>query len=219
MKVGTDGVLLGAWANADHAATLLDIGTGSGLIALMLAQRYPNIDILGIDIDKAATTQAGDNFLKSAWSNRLQAIHAPLEQFASECTTRFDVIVSNPPYFLQSLHSPDRQRTTARHTTELSYHSLLLHSHKLLSANGSLHLILPVNEAENLLENLAAYKFFCLRKTYVHPTKDAPPKRLLITLKKIAGTVQHDSLTIESGIRHQYTPEYINLTHDFYLKM
>lgn len=219
MKVGTDGVLLGAWANADNSSTLLDIGTGSGLIALMLAQRYPQMHIQCIDIDKAATIQAADNFSKSDWSTRLQAIHISLEQFASACTMPFDVIVSNPPYFQQSLHSPDEQRTTARHTTQLTYDSLLHHSRQLLSEDGSLHLILPVAEAESLLENLPKHKLFCHRKTYVHPTPEAPPKRLLITLKKKSGDIQQNSLVIESGIRHHYTQEYIQLTRDFYLKM
>lgn len=219
MKVGTDGVLLGAWAMMEGAKTLLDIGTGSGLIALMLAQRYPALNIEAIEIDEQAARQANENFSKSPWGGRLTALHCPLCDFTGQGAQTFDAIVSNPPFFLQSLPSPDRQRTTARHASLLTPESLLHDSSQLLSANGSLHLILPVAEGETLIETAMDYQLYCHRATYVYPKPQSAPKRLLMTLKKTTDALQQDTLTIETGTRHQYTEEYIHLTHEFYLNM
>ena len=219
MKVGTDGVLLGAWANAENANTLLDVGTGSGLIALMLAQRYASLRITGIDIDEATACQAGDNFAKSPWNQRLTVLHCSLQDFAANCSHPFDAIVSNPPFFKQSLPSPDRQRTIARHASLLTPETLLEHSMQLLSANGSLHLILPVAEGEALIKTAEKFQLHCQKATYVYPKPDSEPKRLLIRLKKAADISLHDTLTIETGIRHLYTEEYIRLTREFYLNM
>jgi len=116
MKVGTDGVLLGAWADMEQARSILDVGTGSGLIALMAAQRNLTAAITAIDIDESAIIQARENFDRSPWVNRLTAEPISLEDFAGSTDAMFDVIVSNPPYFHQSLHSPDKKRTLARHS-------------------------------------------------------------------------------------------------------
>jgi tRNA1Val (adenine37-N6)-methyltransferase len=219
MKVGTDGVLLGAWAELKEASTLLDIGTGSGLIALMMAQRYPDVTITAIDIDETATLQAAENFAQSPWNNRLTALPCSLGQFAEETLQRFDAIISNPPYFQKSLHSPDQQRTVARHTALLDSESLLKYAKALLTDQGFIHFIFPVIEGESVVNLATKYGLYCCRKTYVYSNPDSLPKRLLITLKKSAGTIQQETLTIETGVRHCYTDEYVQLTRAFYLQM
>ena len=148
MKVGTDAVLLGAFANATDAAPqhILDIGTGCGLIALMLAQRFPNALIDAIDLDADSILQAQDNFAASPWSSRLQAIHTPLQSHTSP--TPYQLIVSNPPYFTHSLHSPNPRRTQARHNDSLPFADLNTHTHRLISPDGTLVIILPHTEAQ-----------------------------------------------------------------------
>ena len=167
MKVGTDGVLLGCWSGYDaaaagsptiphryHYARCLDIGTGSGLIALMLAQRFPDALIDAIDIDKAAVEQAAENFAASPWSDRLHAYCAKLQEWSIVNSQLYSLIVSNPPYFQNSLKNPDKGRQTARHTDTLSFSELIHHSTRLLSENGILALILPA-EAESEVCELA----------------------------------------------------------------
>ncbi|MBQ6583784.1 MAG: methyltransferase, partial [Alistipes sp.] len=140
MKVGTDGVLLGAWADCSSASSILDIGTGTGVIALMLAQRSSARHIVGVDIDTAAVECAAANFAASPWAERLTAVESSVQEFGGE---RFDLIVSNPPYFVDSLHSPDGQRTVARHTTELTFETLDCSVCRLLADGGRFALILP----------------------------------------------------------------------------
>jgi len=219
MKVGTDGVLLGAWADMEQARSILDVGTGSGLIALMAAQRNLTAAITAIDIDESAIIQARENFDRSPWVNRLTAEPISLEDFAGSTDAMFDVIVSNPPYFHQSLHSPDKKRTLARHSAHLTPESLLVHCSKLLSPAGSIHLILPIAEGNNLLEKVESYHLFCVRKTFVHPTPSGAPKRLLLTLKSSPEPMESVTLTIETGVRHQYSEEFVRLLQSFYLKL
>ena len=222
MKVGTDGVLLGAWApihsNASH---ILDIGTGTGLIALMLAQRYPSLNITAIDIDKNSIEQAAENIQNSPFARYINTQHTSLQDYIPN--EKFNAIVCNPPYFVASLKCPDTSRTQARHTDSLSFDDLLLHSSRLLNPDGSLSVILPVNEGNQLIELAPKYGFSLTQLVHVHPTPTSTPKRLLIHfVKKITDDRQQSTneshLTIEIA-RHQYTPEYITLTRDFYLKM
>ena len=226
MKVGTDGVLLGAWAPiAPQATRLLDIGTGTGLIALMLAQRLeqrlPHID--AIDIDQSSIEQAAENIVNSPFAKYITTYHSSLQDHNPEA--KYDAIVCNPPYFVASLKCPDAQRTQARHTDSLSFNDLLQHSARLLNDGGSLSVVLPVNEGNQLIELAPKYGFSLTHLTKVHPTPTAPPKRLLLQfvirnsqLNHSSLLISHSSLTIELA-RHQYTPEYISLTRDFYLKM
>ena len=146
MKVGTDGVLLGAWAGQDRPGEILDIGTGSGLIALMLAQRFPKARITGIDCDKDAAMQAKENFTGSPWADRLRTVHIGLQGFCRDTVTaaeRFDLIVSNPPFYDNTLTNPDSRRCTARHTGGLPHDELLLLSAGLLTDSGVFSLIVP----------------------------------------------------------------------------
>ena len=224
MKVGTDGVLLGAWAPiAPTAQRILDIGTGTGLIALMLAQRYPSLNITAIDIDKSSIEQATENIKNSPFAQYVTTHHTSLQSYNPE--EKYDAIVCNPPYFVASLKCPDSQRTQARHTDSLSFDELLSHSARLLNDEGSLSVILPVAEGNQLIELAPKYGFFQEWKKTQDNEPTAPPKRLLLQfvmqnsqLNHSSFLISHSSLTIEIA-RHQYTPEYITLTRDFYLKM
>jgi len=217
MKVGTDGVLLGAWSDPGSARHILDIGTGTGLIALMVAQRT-NALIDAIDIDEKAYTQAKENVNASLFSQRIQVYHSSLESFKDNLSANtYDLIISNPPYFSNSLKSPDAQRTTARHTDTLSLDDLIKDSLSLLSSNGRISLILPSEKKTDLLHITTQNHLYITRMTDVHPTPGSTPKRFLVELSKTANPdYQEESLTIEIA-RHEYTPEYRALTKDYYL--
>ena len=215
MKVGTDGVLLGTWANVDLSEHILDIGTGTGLIALMLAQRS-EADIDAIDIDADACEQAKENAEKSPFRERIKVFHSPLNQYKSN--TQYDLIVSNPPYFMDSLKCPDGKRSLARHTDTLSLDDLVEDSMNLLSPVGKLALIIPFDQRDLIISIAKKNGLFVTRETHVLPTPQAAPKRLLIELSKLEATPQQTYLTIEIE-RHQYTEEFIRLAKDFYLKM
>lgn len=222
MKVGTDGVLLGAWAPiAPTAQRILDIGTGTGLIALMLAQRYPSLNITAIDIDESSIEQATENIKNSPFAQYITTHHTSLQDYNPK--EKYDAIVCNPPYFVASLKCPDSQRTQARHTDSLSFDELLSHSARLLNDEGSLSVILPVTEGNQLIALASQYGFTLTQQVHVLPTPTSAPKRLLMyfTKKSMVNSQQsivNSQLIIELA-RHQYTPEYITLTRDFYLKM
>lgn len=218
MKVGTDGVLLGIWTNLNDAETALDIGTGSGLIALMAAQRNPYIHIDAIDIDNAATEQAKDNVANSPFAAQIDCYNLSLQELAKECKRKYDVIVSNPPYFIESLKSPDHQRTLARHTEQLPIEELIRLASGLLCENGRLSIIFPY-EYKDLLTNLADENNLSVsRITNVYPTPASLPKRILIEFAKTNVSVKEDNLTIETE-RHRYSDEFTELAKDFYLKL
>ena len=228
MKVGTDGVLLGAGAPiSSNAQRLLDIGTGTGLIALMLAQRLTTnsslLTISAIDIDQSSIEQATENRKNSPFAQHITTYHTSLQDHNPQ--EKYDAIVCNPPYFVASLKCPDAQRTQARHTDSLSFEDLLFHSARLLNDGGSLSVILPVTEGNQLIDLAPKYGFTLTHLTEVHPTPTAPPKRLLLQFVKQNSQLNHSSLLISHSsltieiTRHQYTPEYIALTRDFYLKM
>ncbi len=216
MKVGTDGVLLGAWAQQKHARTILDIGTGSGLIALMLAQRFQEAEITGIDIDPSAAKQASDNFRLSPWSHRLHARCIDLHTFSLE-DGHFDLIVSNPPYFSASLKNPNQQRATARHNDSLPHDMLLSCSSRLLKEDGQLCVILPADQANSFLHTAKQFSLHTHHIVWVHPTPQSEPKRVLLALGKDNAAPLTEHFIIESGGRHQYSEEYKQLTAAFYL--
>lgn len=219
MKVGTDAVLLGAWADTLHCKKILDIGTGTGIIALMLAQRSL-AEIDAIDIDNDACIQAAENAASSPFAERLKITHASCADFvASNEQKRYDLIVSNPPYFINSLKCPDNKRTVARHTNTLLLSDLIKEAHTLLSPGGRIALVLPYERLDEIEELASASHLLISRQTDVIPTPGALPKRLLVELSKTEKNIEkRDILTIEEA-RHQYTPEYIALTKEFYLKM
>jgi tRNA1Val (adenine37-N6)-methyltransferase len=220
MKVGTDGVLLGTWAPInDKLQTILDIGCGSGLIALILAQRNPSAHITGIDIDEGAYNQSRYNFNKSCWNNRLEALHTSLQTFSSNRSTQFDLIVSNPPFFSKSLKAPCQARSTARHNDFLPLEILMVQSEKLLKETGSIALILPVTDQNNCVKCAERVGLYCVRSTTVYPKPGASAKRILMVFKKNFHPLTADELTIETITRGVYTPEFEALTQAFYLKL
>lgn len=226
MKVGTDGVLLGAWADvsflsgSDAKSAILDIGTGSGLIALMLAQRtMSDTHIFAIDIDSDAVSQASENFSASPWSSRLHARNLSLQDIDSRefPDSSFSLIVSNPPYFVDSLKNPDLGRQTARHTDTLNYEDLISCSARLLCPDGQLALILPA-EAESVIIRLAeSHHLYPLRICHVHGSARKPAKRVMIQFLKLplpSPVVSQLILMDEKGAR---STAYATLCQDFYL--
>ena len=219
MKVGTDGVLLGAWVNVDNAKNTLDIGTGTGLIALMMAQRSVSSLITAIEIDSEAACQATENVLNSPWKDRIEVVNADLLDF--NCSKRYDVIVSNPPYFSQSLQSPDKQRTLARHNDHLTYSALIQKVATLLSENGRFSVIIPYDHKDEFIQLASQSRLYLQRIVAVKTTPTSVFRRVLLEFSFVESIVEQlkvEELLIERE-RHQYSTEYINLTKDFYLKM
>lgn len=215
MKVGTDGVLLGAWASHQNPIKILDIGAGTGLVSLMLAQRFPISQITGIEIDYDAFLECQLNFIESPFNNRCQVVHSSLQNFITDL--KFDLIVSNPPFFKHT-HIQESARNTARQSIDLTFDELISYSANFLSKVGKLCIIIPF-ESENQLINLA-------RKSNLHPgiitrikgNSNSEFKRSLISFSKLNQEVEIDELTIEIS-RNIYTEDYIQLTKPFYLKM
>lgn len=216
MKVGTDGVLLGSWAGLEHARRILDIGTGTGLIALMAAQRNPDALIDALEIEPHACEQARENISASPWPQRVTVIHEAVQTYFPPDT--YDCILCNPPFFRQSTKTPEQGRTLARHDDSLPHPVLAEHAGRLLSPQGVFCVILPVNEALEMIRHAQQYRLFPERVTRVRPNPDKPPKRYLIEFTFTATVPRTDDLVIEFS-RHRYSPEYIRLTRDFYLKM
>jgi tRNA1Val (adenine37-N6)-methyltransferase len=230
MKIGTDGVLLGAWTPVENNPfSILDIGTGTGIIALMLAQRSSaehsslkgeqaqQIDAL--EIDEEAYEQATDNFENSPWNDRLFCFHAGLDEFVEEPEDEYDLIVSNPPFYSEDYKSSNDQRDLARFQDAMPFEDLIEAAALLLSENGIFSVIIPFKEEENFVALAAAQELFPLKITRVKGTPTSEIKRsLLAFVRNEITNFPIDELIIETA-RHIYTPEYIALTKDFYLKM
>lgn len=219
MKVGTDGVLLGAWAPADSACSnILDVGCGSGLVALMLAQRCPQALVTAVDIDEGAYRQSELNFRQSPWSSRLRAVHSPVRHFRPD-QSGYDLIVSNPPFFTHSLKTPQPARTTARHNDTLPLTELLVFAAGALKKTGSIVLILPVTDKEKCVKLAESLELFCSRSLTVIPKPGAAPKRVLLVLGRENSPEETGELTIETEKRGVYSPQFSALVRDFYLKL
>lgn len=224
MKIGTDGVLLGAWTSIDHNPfSILDIGAGTGIISLMLAQRSHAENIEAIEIDDSAYEQCTANFEDSPWGDRLFCFHAGFDEFVDESAEdgfeeKYDLIVSNPPFYVENVSSGDTSRDTARQNISLPFNELIEGVSKLLSTDGVFSLIIPFAEEENFIKLSATHQLFPKRITRVKGNSTAEIKRSLLefSFNKIDTSI--DELIIEKE-RHQYTEAYINLTKDFYLKM
>ncbi|MGL4364108.1 MAG: tRNA1(Val) (adenine(37)-N6)-methyltransferase [Bacteroidales bacterium] len=218
MKVNTDGVLLGAWADEKKPYDILDIGTGSGVIALMLAQRFACANIEAIEIHKESALQANKNFALSVWKKRLQIIHADFIPFAQRTRKEYDLIVSNPPYFNNSLLSPNNNRNTARHTCNLSYEDLLYGVSKLLSRQGNFCVILPSSEFDYFTQTAKQQRLFLNKRLSVANTKEVSPKRLLLQFSKTeTPNIFEDFLAIREKGTNEYSLSYKMLTQAFYL--
>ena len=218
MKVGTDGVLLGAWTNTDNARRILDIGTGTGLIALMLAQRS-TANITAVDAEANACEQAKINFDDSPWADRLQLVQSKIQDFYSDYL--FDLIVSNPPYFSGYYSSDDLSRDIARSADILlPYEDLIAAAKRLLKADGRLSLILPANQQEKIVTIANQNGLALSRLTFVKTKNTKESKRILLEFVNTSNQVKAiiDELIIQSDDNGRvYTQEYIHLTKDFYL--
>jgi tRNA1Val (adenine37-N6)-methyltransferase len=220
MKVGTDGVLLGAWTPVNHNPySILDIGTGTGLIALMLAQRSYAEQIDALEIDENAYEQATDNFENSPWNDRLFCFHAGLDEFVEEPEDEYDLIVSNPPFYTENYKTDNEQRDLARFAAALPFEELIEAAALLLSENGIFAVIIPYKEEANFLALAKENQLFPIKITRVKGTPITEIKRSLMAfVRNEIINFPIDELIIETD-RHQYTPEYIELTKAFYLKM
>lgn len=216
MKVGTDGVLLGAWTNADNCQSMLDVGTGTGLIALMLAQRNADSTVRAIDINEGCVHQAQQNVERSPFAHQIIVEYKSFQAAAAISDNMYDLIVSNPPYFQNALKSPCQSRNHARHDDSLSFFEIISHGAPLLTAKGRIALIVPHEFKQALLEHASNVNLFAHRITNVFPLSHKPAKRLLIELGKEEMECAEDNLTIEVS-RHQYTDEFMALTKEFYL--
>ncbi|WP_299529782.1 methyltransferase [Ulvibacterium sp.] len=219
MKVGTDGVLLGAWASVTHnPTTVLDIGAGTGLLALMLAQRSNAETIDALEIDDAAFEQCVENFEASPWADRLFCYHAGLNEFCTEVDDTYDLIVSNPPFYAENVSSGDGSRDMARQNVSLPFKELLRCVSQLLAEEGVLAIIVPFKEERRLIQISKSLGLFPKRITQVRGNPTSEVKRSLLEFTFQEMEVSKDELILEVD-RHKYTLEYRELAKDFYLKM
>ena len=215
MKVGTDGVLLGSWASAPECYRILDIGTGTGLIALMSAQRFSGATVEAVEIDATAASEAKENFEKSPWSDRLTLHHCRIQDFSSE--EYFDLIISNPPFFENSKHSGDSAKDLARHTDQLAFTELIFAANNLMKEKGTFSVIIPAKQSEKFARLSQAQGLFCNKICRVKPTESKEPIRAMMNFNKFKTNREEEELIIEENGRHNYSSEYIRLTEDFYL--
>ena len=216
MKVGTDGILLGAWAELGSPKSILDIGAGSGLIALMLAQRFPQATITAIEIAKESAKQARQNFEASLWSKRIELVHGDACDF--QPADAFDLIVANPPYFECSLLPRNNGRRTARHTGTLSHADLVRVINRLLTTDGQFAVVLPAESRLSFNRLCEQQDLHCVRRCDVYPTPTAAAKRVLLQYgRNSIDCFDADDLVVEIR-RHEYSPAFRQLTKDFYLK-
>lgn len=217
MKVGTDGVLLGAWADVNQATHILDIGTGTGVIALMLAQRTASdVKIEAIEIDLSAFEDAAENFNSSPWKDCLSLHHGSVQNFIA--SKQFDLIISNPPFFQSSFKPPNAQRVAARHTENLSFQEILNTVEKLLSEKGKLNVVLPYTEGLQFIALAEENNLHCSRKWSFRTREEKPIERWLLEFSRIKiNPEENEILLYRSG--EEWSIAYQNLTRDFYLKL
>lgn len=217
MKVGTDGVLLGAWVDPLNAATVLDIGTGSGVIALMLAQRTsPQTIIHGVEVEAQDADQASQNVLLSPWPQKVTIFQTAIQDF--DPGNLYDLIVSNPPYFNNSQEPPDLRRVQARHTILLTYHDLLTAVTRLLKPGGRFSVILPYTEGIGFIGLAASFHLHCIQQWSFRTRKEKPIERWLLTFSYVARPADHGEILLYNE-GDQWSEDYIRLTREFYLKL
>jgi len=219
MKLGFDGVLLGAWANVDNCKTALDIGTGTGVIALMCAQRNPQLFLDAVEVDLASSMQANENFKKSKYEGRIENHSMSLQAFVHKTDKVYDLIVSNPPFFKSqnNTKSFDARRQLARQTDGLSFEALIEATLSLLTPNGRLSLILPFQEGNEFVKLARSKDLYLTKSTNVKTRIEKPIERRLLEFQLIEAAIQKEELIVQkSGKRHDYTEAYIRLVKDFY---
>jgi tRNA1Val (adenine37-N6)-methyltransferase len=223
-KVGTDSILLGAWANIDHASNALDIGTGTGILALMIAQRSNalNLRITGIEIDEASAQEANQNVKNSPWADRMSVVKGSLLDFRPDEPGVFDMVVTNPPYFTTSTLSSDPRIARARNAIHLPYEDLARHVSRLLKNDGSFNLILPTQEAQDFVRIAGKFQLNLKRRCRIFTTtaEDCEIRHLIELQKTVARAAalhpEESRLIIETDKRHHYTDEFKKLTGEFY---
>lgn len=220
MKIGTDSVLLGAWCPIENNPfSVLDIGAGTGILSLMLAQRINAEQIDALEIDDDAYEQCVENFENSPWPDRLFCFHAGLDEFVDEPEDEYDLIISNPPFYSEDYKTDNSQRDLARFQEAMPFEELIDAAQLLLSENGIFAVIIPYKEEERFIELCTQVELYPIKVTRVKGTPTTEIKRSLLAFKRYElSTLTADELIIETS-RHQYTDEYIELTKDFYLKM
>ncbi len=216
-RITTDSVLLGAWAELQGVKRILDIGTGTGILALMAAQRS-DAYIVAIEPDRNSFMQAGLNIAGSPWHDRISLINTSAQEYLSGEDLLFDTVITNPPFFNDSLLNPDPGKASTRHSITLSHRELLESSLRLMSPGGTLQTVLPVNEAATFMDMASAAGLSCSRRLIVKPTPLLPPARILMTLGFVERACEEATVVIEKGGRHEYSDEYKSLTKDFYLR-
>ncbi len=216
MKVGTDGVLLGSWVSAGNASRILDVGSGSGLITLMLAQKSEAI-IDGVEIEKNACLQSRKNAAASPWHNRINLYHDSIRHFSVTTSLRYHVIVSNPPYFRNSLKPPARSKSMAKHDVELDYGTLLSCSAKLLLPGGQLSVIIPAGDQKQFIMQADFHRLQPSRITWVRPVRGKEFSRCLLELKGGSGVACDENELIIREDMETYSEDYVSLTREFYL--
>jgi tRNA1Val (adenine37-N6)-methyltransferase len=213
MKVGTDGVLLGAWVQPGSAGKILDVGTGSGVIALILAQRS-SAEIVGVELEAQAAAQAEENVLRSPWPDRIRIVHGDFRDFSASA---FDLIVSNPPFYQNALKAPSPERNHARHTVALSYSGLIEKAEKLLSLDGRLAVVLPILGAVAFEDYAWGKGLYLHRRCEVSTLEGQPPKRVLLEFSRRRSQIERTFLAISSKTKDRTDP-FSALTSDLYLK-
>lgn len=220
MKVGTDGVLLGAWSDTTAVGSILDVGTGTGLIAIMLAQRAPEAVIHAVEIDEIACGQAVENMQNSPWATRLTCFNTAIQDFAKQHGHEYDLIVSNPPFFSGGTFSSSQDKTSVRHTVKLPHGDLLSAVRSLLSQNGRFCAILPQMEGLRFREMAGNYGIYCSKMVEVLPKVGKPVERLLLQFERSIKPIEKSQLVISEGDGpNEWTPDYRALTGEYYLKI
>lgn len=219
-KVGTDGILLGAWAEHPNPQRILDIGTGTGLLALILAQKYPDANVDAVEIDVESARQAIENIRTSPFSTHVSVFQANVYDYAND-QLAYKLIICNPPFFDKdnSSLSPIAPKQQARHTVSLSHEQLLICVAKMLGTNGRFHAILPTQQADHFTRLAKLYDLHCTKEVTVKPKPSKPPHRKLLQFERAQKPTQRSTLTIETETRHIYTEEYAQLTEPFYLNL
>lgn len=215
MKVGTDGVLLGAYVDCGSARRILDIGTGTGLLCLMLAQKC-NAVIHGIDINAEAVDVARFNVNQCPWSDRIEIFHSSVQDFLPN--EKYDLIVSNPPFYTTDVVAPEKGRAIARHGINLNVSELTLSIGRLLANDGHCYVIYPSEQCEVFENEIGECGMFVSRRLYVSSRPETRPIRTIIEICRNQSEIQEDSLYIENGARHDFSDKYKALTRDYYLK-
>lgn len=219
MKIGTDGVLLGAWTSVDHNPfNVLDIGAGTGILSLMIAQRSNAEQIEAIEIDDDAFEQSAENFENSPWNDRLFCFHASLVEYIEAVDEKFDLIICNPPFYSEDYKTEDKARNLARFSDAMPMEHIILAVISFLSENGKFSIVLPHKMENTFIEEASLIGLFPNRILRVKGNPNSEIKRSLIEFSYTETETHTSELIIETK-RHQYTDDYINLTKDFYLKM